>query len=148
MPLELACSHRQSQSACTVRANRLAPNQLKGDPYGSPFLMPCLKPPKRGRQMRAIRQERQMLGNPHWTGTAQATSPLDKDAADQEVRGFRIPNGTGGLFAGRGRSTSHHRSSGSGIPHPSGEGTSPPKGKDRQRMARSAHDGWFEGSMH
>ena len=45
--------------------------------------------------MRVTQQKRQLLGNPHWTGTAQATSPLDKDAADQEVRGFRIPNGTG-----------------------------------------------------
>lgn len=98
--------------------------------------------------MRTIQQKRQLPGNlaldrdvtGDWAGTTRAASPLDKDAADQEVRGFRIPNGTGGLFAGRGRSTSHHRSTGSGIPHPSGEGTSPPKGKDRQRMARSAHD--------
>ena len=66
--------------------------------------------------MRATQQKRRLLGNPHWTGTAQATSPLDKDAADQEVRGFRIPNGTGGLFAGQGRSTSHHQSRGNGIP--------------------------------
>lgn len=47
--------------------------------------------------MRATQQKRRLLGNPHWTGTAQATSPLDKDAADQEVRGFRIPNDTGGI---------------------------------------------------
>ena len=66
--------------------------------------------------MRATQQKRRLLGNPHWTGTAQATSPLDKDAADQEVRGFRIPNGTGGLFAGQGRSTSRHQSRGNGIP--------------------------------
>ena len=84
--------------------------------------------------MRATQQKRQLLGNPHWTGMSQATSPLDKDAADQEVRGFRIPNGTGGLFAERERSTSHHRSRGSGIPHPSG-------GAPRHRKAKIAR-GW------
>ena len=118
--------------------------------------------------MRATQQKRQLPGNPHWTGTAQATSLPDKDAAHCNKRlilfsldfparqGCRRPRSSripypkrhgGGLFAGRGRSTSHHRSRGSGIPHPSGGDTSPPKGKDRQRMARSAHDARFERSM-
>lgn len=45
--------------------------------------------------MRAIRQERQMLGGLALAGTARATSPLDGDATGQEVRGFYIPNGSG-----------------------------------------------------
>lgn len=45
--------------------------------------------------MRAIRQERQMLGSLTLGRDGTATSPLDGDATDRKVREFYIPNGSG-----------------------------------------------------
>ena len=81
MPLELACSHRQSQSACTVRASWLAPNQLGGGSTRVPPLSYALLQAAEAESRCAPPSRKGGCRITHWTGTAQATSLPDKDAA-------------------------------------------------------------------
>ena len=118
--------------------------------------------------MRTIQQKRQLPGNlaldrdvtGDWAGTTRAASPLDKDAAHCNKRlilfsldfparqGCRRPRSSRIPYPKRHERLPYQtRMLGLAPPKlkrrsiPSfGEGVSSPKGQDRQRMARSAHD--------
>lgn len=99
--------------------------------------MPCLKPPKReGECAPSVRKGRCWVAL-HWAGTARATSPLDGDATDQEVREFYIPNGTDDFPARQECPNLHHRTGRDEASHPSAKASRRRKAK-RQRMARFA----------
>ena len=59
--------------------------------------MPCLKPPKRGRRMRAIRQERQMLGGLTLGGDGAGDFPARRGCHRPRSSGILYPKRLGRL---------------------------------------------------
>lgn len=78
-----------------------------------------------------------MLGNLTLGGDGAGDFPLDGDATGQEVREFRIPNGTDDFPTRQECPNLHHRAGRDEASHPSAKASRRRKVK-RQRMARFA----------